>query len=159
VRSQSFERRIADPERPPERLAVNREEVVQEKREVVRLGEAQPRKCDVRFVAATWRDLQAEVQAKRFREDLYFRLNVVNIKLPPLRDRLDDLPLLLDHFLLVHGKSLGRTLRMSAPALERLRAHRWPGNIRELGSVSQKLAIYASADEITADDVTSSMSS
>jgi DNA-binding NtrC family response regulator len=130
-----------------------------QEREVVRLGEAQPRKCDVRIVAATWRDLRAEVDAKRFREDLFFRLNVVTLKLPPLRDRLDDLPLLLDHFLSVHGKKLGRTLRAGAPVLEQLRAHRWPGNIRELGHVVEKLAIYAAAEEITSEDVATALAS
>lgn len=130
-----------------------------QEREVVRLGEAQPRKVDVRLVAATWHDLPALVQAKKFREDLFFRLNVVLIKLPPLRERLDDLPLLLDHFLSVHGKKLGRVVRATPAAIERLREHRWPGNVRELGHVAEKLAIYASSEELTADDAQTAMAS
>jgi DNA-binding NtrC family response regulator len=128
-----------------------------QEREVVRIGESQQRKVDVRLVAATWRDLPAEVQARRFREDLYFRLNVVQVKLPPLRERLDDLPLLLDHFLSVHGKKLGRVVRSTPAAIERLREHRWPGNVRELGHVAEKLAIYASSDEVSPDDVQSAI--
>jgi DNA-binding NtrC family response regulator len=130
-----------------------------QEREVVRLGEAKPRKVDVRLVAATWRDLPTEVKAKRFREDLYFRLNVVNIKLPPLRERLDDLPLLLDHFLSVHGQKVGRSIRSTPAAIARLREHLWPGNIRELGHVAEKLAIYATAEELSADDVETAITS
>ncbi len=130
-----------------------------QEREVVRLGEAQPRKIDVRLVAATWHDLQALIQAKQFREDLFFRLNVVQIKLPPLRERLDDLPLLVEHFLSVHGKKLGRVLKTTPAAIERLREHRWPGNVRELGHVAEKLAIYASSEEVTADDAQTAIAS
>ena len=124
-----------------------------QEREVVRLGEAAPRKVDVRLVAATWRELQGEIKEKRFREDLYFRLNVVSIKLPPLRERLDDLPLLVESLLAVQSKKIGRAVRSTPAALERLREHRWPGNVRELGHVVEKLVIYSSGEELTADDV------
>jgi len=130
-----------------------------QEREVVRIGESQPRKIDVRLVAATWHDLQALIQAKKFREDLFFRLNVVQIKLPPLRERLDDLPLLLDHFLSVMGTKVGRVVKATPAAIERLREHRWPGNVRELFHVAEKLAIYASSDELTADDAQTAIAS
>ncbi len=130
-----------------------------QEREVVRIGEAQPRKVDVRLVAATWQDMEALVKAKKFREDLYYRLNVVQIKLPPLRERLDDLPLLLDHFLSVQGKKIGRLVRATPAAIERLREHRWPGNIRELSHVAEKLVIYATSDEVTADDAQTAIAS
>jgi transcriptional regulator with PAS, ATPase and Fis domain len=131
-----------------------------QEREVVRLGEAKPRKIDTRLIAATWHDMKGLIQAKKFREDLFFRLNVIDIKLPPLRERLDDLPLLLDHFLSVQAKKLGRPgLRIVPAALERLREHKWPGNVRELGHVAEKLAIYASSEEITADDAQTAMTS
>jgi DNA-binding NtrC family response regulator len=128
-----------------------------QEREVVRIGEAKTRKVDVRLVAATWQDLQGLVKARRYREDLYFRLNVVNVPLPPLRERLDDLPLLLDHFLQAEGKKIGRNVRATPAAIDRLREHRWPGNIRELFHVAQKLAILASSDDLTADDAQSAI--
>ena len=130
-----------------------------QEREVVRIGEAQPRKVDVRLVAATWQDMEALVKAKKFREDLYYRLNVVQIKLPPLRERLDDLPLLLDHFLSVQGKKIGRLVRATPAAIERLREHRWPGNVRELSHVAEKLVIYATSDEVTADEAQTAIAS
>jgi DNA-binding NtrC family response regulator len=128
-----------------------------QEREVTRLGEAKPRKIDVRLIAATWHDMKALVQAKRFREDLYFRLDVCTIKLPSLRERLDDLPLLLDHFLSAHARKVGRVVRPTPAAIERLREHPWKGNVRELGNVAEKLAIYASSEELTADDVSSAI--
>ena len=130
-----------------------------QEREVVRIGEAQPRKVDVRLLAATWQDMEALVKARRFREDLYWRLKVVPIELPPLRERLDDLPLLLDHFLSVQGKKIGRLVRATPAAIERLREHRWPGNIRELSHVAEKLVIYATSDEVTADDAQTAIAS
>ena len=86
---------------------------------------------DVRIVAATSRDLQAEVNAGRFRADLYYRLNVVTLPMPPLRERLSDLPLLCEHMIEALCQKLGLPLREISPeALERLHRHNWPGNIR-----------------------------
>ena len=106
--------------------------VLQEE-EIRRVGAGSSRKIDVRVVSATSKDLAAEVAAGRFREDLYFRLNVFAVALPPLRDRLEDVPLLVDHFLLKHGERMGTPgVRPSPEALKALVLYRWPGNVREL---------------------------
>jgi DNA-binding NtrC family response regulator len=132
--------------------------VIQE-REVVRIGESKPRKIDARLVAATNKDLPAAVKAKEFREDLLFRLNVITVVLPPLRERGDDVLLLARHFLAHEGKAqrTPRTLTLSEGAVARLRAHRWPGNVRELQHVCQSLSVLAPNDEISADDVSSAL--
>ena len=126
--------------------------VIQEK-EVVRVGESQPRKIDARLVAATNKDLQAEVKAKRFREDLLYRLNVITLRLPPLRERGDDVILLAERFLAQEGEQHGRQLTLSEGAKQRLRAHDWPGNVRELQHACQSMALMADQDEIQASDV------
>jgi len=102
-----------------------------ERREVKRLGATHYLPVDVRVVAATHRELRAEVNAKTFRSDLYYRLAVVEVRLPALRDRLDDVPLLVDH--LLSAAAPARRAELTAPAfLDHLAAHRWPGNVREL---------------------------
>jgi len=102
-----------------------------ERREVKRIGSNRYAPIDVRVVAATHRDLRAEINAKTFRADLYYRLAVVEIRLPPLRERLDDLPLIVGH--LLAGASPARRAELMAPGfLTHLAAHRWPGNVREL---------------------------
>ncbi len=103
--------------------------------DVKRVGEDTVRKVDVRVVAATHRDLEAEVAAKRFREDLFYRLAVVTVKVPALRERLDDLPLLAEHFVSAHGRP---AFNFSEALLSRLAAHRWPGNVRELRNVVER---------------------
>src|SRR4029077_15492139 len=106
--------------------------------EVQRLGSNELRKVDVRVVAATNRDLLADVRAGRFREDLYYRLNVVPLRIPPLRERVDDIPLLVEHFTRQDGPRLGPNVRaISAETVEALRAYAWPGNVRELRNVIQ----------------------
>ncbi|AJE02892.1 sigma-54-dependent transcriptional regulator [Geobacter pickeringii] len=101
--------------------------------EVRRLGGAKPVQVDVRVVSATAKDLPAEVAAGRFREDLYFRLNVLSIALPPLRERMEDVPFLVTHFVGKHGEELGRRDAKVAPeALKLLMGYDWPGNVREL---------------------------
>lgn len=112
--------------------------------EIVRVGESLPRKVSVRLVAATWRDLRQLIQEKRFREDLYFRLNVITIRLPPLRERSGDLPLLLDRFLAEEAGKLGMpTPEISDSGLAALEKLPWDGNIRQLKSVCTRLAIYS----------------
>jgi two-component system nitrogen regulation response regulator NtrX len=111
-------------------------------------------KVDVRVVAATNKDLQDEIRAGRFREDLYFRLNVVPIFVPPLRDRADDVPRLAEHFMATLAGEYGRRVKRFAPeAMTRLQQHAWPGNVRELHNVVERLLIMASGDVVTLQDV------
>jgi two-component system, NtrC family, response regulator GlrR len=118
---------------------------VLERREVRRLGGARPREVDVRVVAASNRDLGAEVNSGRFRADLYYRLAVVHLRIPALRDHLEDLPLLVDHFL---AEMPGAPLGLPADALERLAHHSFPGNVRELRNLVERMALF---DELTLD--------
>lgn len=123
--------------------------VLQEK-VITRVGETKEVPVDVRVMAATNRDLREEVRAKRFRSDLYFRLAVITIALPPLRERIEDIPALAQHFLSYHAQELGRTIRSIAPdALELLKRYPWPGNVRELDNVIQRAVILAERDEVT----------
>jgi DNA-binding NtrC family response regulator len=109
-----------------------------------RVGGNQTIRTDVRLIAATHRDLKAWSEEGKFRPDLYYRLSVFTIHLPPLRERGDDLSLLIRHFLRRFGRELGRDVREAAPeALERLRAYSWPGNIRELQSVLKQALLRA----------------
>ncbi len=122
--------------------------VLQEE-EIRPLGESKSRRVDVRVLAATARDLEAEVAAGRFREDLFYRLNVVRLAVPPLRERPKDIPLLVDHFLARFRDALGKPVRtVSDEALEKLVAYRWPGNARELENVIERAIILASSDRI-----------
>jgi DNA-binding NtrC family response regulator len=119
-----------------------------------RVGGNRPIETDARAVAATHRDLESEVKASRFREDLYYRLNVVEIRLPPLRERREDVPALVDRFAEQIAERLGRDKRrMSAGALARLTSHAWPGNVRELRNVIEQAVVLASGDVIEADDL------
>ncbi|MCL4839327.1 MAG: sigma-54 dependent transcriptional regulator, partial [Thermoanaerobaculia bacterium] len=120
--------------------------------EVRRLGESLPRKIDVRLVAATHRDLAAMVRAGSFREDLYFRLKVARVELPPLRERGDDV-LLLAETLLARAAGPGPPVRLSREARARLLAHRWPGNVRELENVLRFAAALAESGTIQPADL------
>jgi len=127
--------------------------VVQE-RELERVGGRQRIPLDVRLVTATHRPLEAMVEEGTFRRDLYFRLRVVVIELPPLRRRPTDIPLLARHFLALYGARFGRPeLRLSAGALSRLMSHPWPGNVRELENVIQAAVALAPRTVIEADDL------
>jgi two-component system response regulator GlrR len=108
---------------------------VLQEREVVRVGARQPRKVDLRLVAATNVNLEAAVQAGRFREDLYYRLNVVHIEMPPLNRRREDIPLLVAHFLAQIAKESGVRKIYAPEAVELLATADWPGNIRQLQNV------------------------
>jgi DNA-binding NtrC family response regulator len=109
-----------------------------------RVGGIKTLKVDVRLIAATNRDLRKEVQAGHFREDLFYRLNVVPLHLPPLRDRREDIPLLVSHFLARFNERLKKHVTSVAPdALERLTNHAWPGNIRELENVLERSILFA----------------
>jgi two-component system nitrogen regulation response regulator NtrX len=119
-----------------------------------RVGGTQRIKVDVRVLAATNKDLLAEIRAGRFREDLYFRLNVIPIFVPPLRDRQDDIPLLADHFMALMAAEYGRRPKRLAPeAVGRLQQYAWPGNVRELRNVIERLMIMVPGETITAQDL------
>jgi DNA-binding NtrC family response regulator len=114
-----------------------------------RLGSTSSTKVDVRVVAATNRQLKQAVAARRFREDLYFRLSVFPITVPPLRERPEDIPILARHFLQEECRELGKkTLTLSPAALEALQDYRWPGNVRELQNCLERAAILADGDTI-----------
>lgn len=116
-----------------------------------RVGEARTRAVDVRVIAATNRDLKQEVQRGRFREDLYFRLNVFPIETVPLRERREDIPLLAQHFLTREGKALKSNLRLSEGDARRLTRYDWPGNVRELQNVIERAAILSQNGRLRID--------
>jgi two-component system nitrogen regulation response regulator NtrX len=121
---------------------------------VTRVGSSKSVQVDVRVVAATNKDLEAEIKDGQFREDLYYRLNVVPIELPPLRDRREDIPMLVRHFVELLQRKDGVTPRaISQGALERLQAMEWAGNVRELRNTVERLLILSSGDSIEAEDV------
>src|SRR5437867_2944495 len=125
-----------------------------EQREVTPLGASLPVPVDVRLIAASNRDLEGEVRAGRFRQDLYYRLNVVHLALPPLRARPEDIPLLVEHFLQRFSREYQvAPKRLAAEAMERLRAYAWPGNVRELQNAIERAFALAVADTITLDDL------
>ncbi|HEX5411774.1 MAG TPA: sigma-54 dependent transcriptional regulator [Terriglobia bacterium] len=117
--------------------------VIQE-REFMRLGGTESIKVDVRILAATNSDLKQMVQANKFREDLYYRLNVISVNLPPLRERKEDIPLLIDHFLVKYCNENGREgLKFSPEAMKVLMDHDWPGNVRELENAVERAVVLA----------------
>ena len=125
--------------------------VIQEQ-EFERVGGTQAQRVDVRLVAATNRDLEAEVEAGRFRADLFYRLNVFPVRVPALRDRPGDIPLLVRHFLAHFQRKLAKPLReVSAESLARLAAHSWPGNIRELQNVLERACVLADGPVVELD--------
>ncbi|MEO5799563.1 MAG: sigma-54 dependent transcriptional regulator [Gemmatimonadales bacterium] len=121
---------------------------------IVRVGDSRAIPVDVRVIAATNRDLAGEISQGRFREDLYFRLNVMPIHVPPLRDRLEDIPALVSHFVAVLGSGPGMSPKpFSGAALRRLQRRRWAGNVRELRNAVERLLILAPGAEVTEEDV------
>jgi DNA-binding NtrC family response regulator len=127
--------------------------VLQEK-EVRRVGETRPVQVDVRVVAATHRDLRAAAAQGRFREDLFYRLNVFPVQLPPLRERKEDIPVLAAHLLDKHSKAMGRTLQGLTPeALRALMGYPWPGNVRELENAIIRAVAVATGPEVTERDL------
>ena len=120
-----------------------------EDRTVRRVGGIRDRKIDVRILAATNRDLEQDAQQDRFRKDLYFRLAVILLRLPPLRERGDDIPLLADHFLRHYSAKYGRDVRqINAQARELMRAYPWPGNVRELSHVIERAVLWSQGDTL-----------
>ena len=118
------------------------------------VGGTTPIKVDVRVIAATNKELQSEIRAGRFREDLYFRLNVIPIFVPPLRDRREDIPLLADHFMAELAREYGRRVKaLDAGAIDAIQRYPWPGNVRELRNVIERLMIMVPGDSISAIDL------
>ncbi len=137
----------------PLQLQVRLLRVIQES-EVQRVGGTEPVKVDIRVIAATNRDLKNEVEEGRFRSDLFFRLNVLSIRIPPLRERSEDILLLAEYFVEKFCARMGKTtMILSGEAREVLAAHLWPGNIRELENVIQKAVVMSLTTKITKDDI------
>lgn len=126
---------------------------VLQEREVERVGGKKPVPLDIRVLATSNRDMAAEVKAGRFREDLYYRLNVFPLAIPALRERPGDILPLAQHFLALHGSRLGRVARLSSTATAKLAAYAWPGNVRELENAIQRALIMAPADIIEAESL------
>jgi len=122
-----------------------------EEREYVRVGDTEPRRSDARVIAATHRDLKARVSDGSFRDDLFYRLNVVTIRLPSLRQRREDIPALVASFLKPAPHSQARMMSVSAEAMAALVAYDWPGNIRELSNVLERAALLSNGNLLTPD--------
>jgi DNA-binding NtrC family response regulator len=122
--------------------------------EFERVGSSKTRRVNVRIISATNADLSKEVEAGRFRQDLFFRLNTVEIRLPPLRDRREDIPLLAAHFLRVHASRYRRRLKgFEPPAEEALSGYSWPGNVREMSHVVERAVLMAQGEALTVADL------
>ncbi len=125
-----------------------------QEREIQRLGDSRPYPVDVRIIAATNRNLAEEVKAGRFREDLYYRLNVIEIHIPPLRERLKDIPLLAHYFLKKYARSMEKSITGFQPgALEKLMSYHWPGNVRELENTIERAVVMANSALISEEDI------
>ena len=136
-----------------QRLQAKLLRVVQEK-EIMPVGSGQRKKIDVRILSATNRDLKQLVAAGKFREDLYFRLNVVNIHLPALRERPEDIPPLVEAFVTKYNRKMGRSvLKIEAAAIEALVRHEYRGNVRELENIIEKTLVFLSGDALTLQDL------
>jgi len=120
---------------------------VLQERSFERVGSSQTKRADVRVIATTNRDLPAEVEKGRFRQDLYYRLNVLPVRLKPLRERREEIPMLVEHFLKKHRK------QVSKGAMSRLCAYDWPGNVRELGNIVERAAVLSAGDEISGETI------
>jgi DNA-binding NtrC family response regulator len=122
--------------------------------EMERVGSSKTRRVDVRIIAATNADVNTEVAAGRFRQDLLFRLNTIEIQLPPLRDRREDIPLLANHFLRSYAQRYRKNLTgFDAPALQALHEHMWPGNVRELDHAIERAVLLAQGNQVRASDL------
>ena len=122
--------------------------------EFERLGGSQTLRVDVRIVAATNRELREEVSAGRFREDLFYRLNIIHVRVPPLRERREDIPLLAMHFLLRFCRENNKDIKgFEADTLECLESYLWPGNVRELQGVIERAVVLSRHDMLAPDDL------
>jgi len=126
---------------------------VLQERTFERVGSNKTMRCNVRIIAATHRNLEEAISAGRFREDLFYRLNVFPIQMPPLRERLEDLPILIEHLLQRQAASATRSIRLDKEAMNCLANNPWPGNVRELANLLERLAILYPSQNITAADL------
>jgi two-component system response regulator AtoC len=137
----------------PSSLQVKLLRVLQEG-EIRRIGEEKSYAIDIRVIAATSKDLPREVQRGTFREDLFYRLNVIPIHIPPLRDRKEDIPILVEHFIHNHNKSLGLHIEGITPqALKILLDYHWAGNVRELENVIERIMVLTDKKRIDTEDI------
>jgi len=118
--------------------------------EIMRLGDTKPKKVDVRIIAATNKDLKELVRQGKFREDLYYRLNVFPITIPPLRERKGDIPLLVQHFVNDYGRG---NIQIHPEAYRRLESYNWPGNVRQLQNVIQRALILCDAEHLLPEHI------
>jgi transcriptional regulator with PAS, ATPase and Fis domain len=138
----------------PQALQVKLLHVIQT-RELTPVGDTRVITVDVRIIAATNADLMQRVKEGRFREDLYYRLNVIEIHMPSLRERRDDIPVLIKHFMEVFAKEAGKTIKdIDYEAMQALLAYDWPGNIRELRNTIERATVLADGEVITMHDLT-----
>jgi len=127
---------------------------VLQEREITRVGGEDVLNVDVRIIAATNRDLLRDIEAGRFREDLYYRLNVVNLRMPPLRERREDIPLLARHFLDIFARKNGKTFKGFTPqAMDHLLKYDWPGNVRELMNAVERGVVLARSEHLTHEEM------
>ncbi|MBI1923679.1 sigma 54-interacting transcriptional regulator, partial [Candidatus Poribacteria bacterium] len=127
-------------------------------REFYRVGGTHPIRCDVRILAATNQDLEEKMKAGTFREDLYYRLNVITIFLPPLRDRVEDIPILTEHFLAQSTvKNKRKKSGFTPQALQILRNYAWPGNVRELENAVERAVVLGKTDLVEVSDLPPSL--
>lgn len=125
-----------------------------QEREVIPVGGREPLKFDVRLIAATNKNLEDAVKNRTFREDLFYRINVITVHLPPLRERKEDLPLLVQHFLAKHGQRLGKpSVKMTRQAMQALINYSWPGNVRELENMIERTVALCEGDTIDTADL------
>jgi PAS domain S-box-containing protein len=136
----------------PLKLQVKLLSVIQD-HEVIRVGGTRPKRVDVRIVAATNQDLERMVKEGKFREDLFYRLNVVPLTIPPLRERREDIPFLLVHFLEMYNKKYARETRLSTEIMEKLSGCRWPGNVRELANLIEHLIVITNKEILKPKDL------
>src|SRR5579859_2724190 len=126
---------------------------VLQERTFERVGSNRTMRCNVRIIAATHRDLDSAISAGRFREDLFYRLNVFPIQMPPLRERLEDLPVLIEHLVQRQEQMAGRHIKLDKQAMNCLARNPWPGNVRELSNLLERLAVLFPEQTISADDL------
>jgi transcriptional regulator with PAS, ATPase and Fis domain len=122
---------------------------VLEDKEIRPVGSTKPKRIDIRLISATNKDLRESVQQGAFREDLYYRMNVITLQMPPLRERREDIPALLEHYLEKYSREFSREeKRITSEALSLLSAHHWPGNIRELQNVVERAVLISDGSDI-----------